>query len=328
MYKKNTIILFLLMLFYSVSGAARYYVSTEQDTPVFAGKRVLIVGASITQQGDFVNFMEYYLNRLYPEQEFDFISIGLASETVSGLTEKQHPFPRPNLLNRLHRALALIKPQIVIASDYGLNDGIYHPESPERFQAFKKGIRQLITEVISANANLILLTPEPFDSLPVKSRLPANAPDFAYFAPYAGYDAVMKDYAKWELQLKEPHAKVVDIHSPVSEYLKIQRKINPVFSFGEDGIHPNRAGHLLIAQTILKLLGIPLNTENLESDLNKILSDSLYTLIAKQREIRSAGWLSYVGYTRGETVKSDSIDSTEKQVASLQVEINKLRNQY
>ena len=212
MYKKNIITLLLLMLLYGVTGTTKHYASAAQATPLLAEKRVLIVGASITQQGDFVNFMEYYLNRLYPEQKFDIISIGLASETVSGLTEKQHPFPRPNLLNRLPQALALIKPQIVIACDYGLNDGIYHPESPERFQAFKKGVHQLITEVTSVSAELILLTPEPFDSLPVKSRLPANASDFAYFAPYAGYDAVMKNYTKWELQLKGLHVKVVDIY--------------------------------------------------------------------------------------------------------------------
>ncbi len=293
--------------------------------PLLAAKRVLIVGASITQDGSYVNFMEYYLNRLYPKQRFDIISIGLASETLSGLTEKQHPFARPDLLNRLPQALKLIKPQIVIAVDYGLNDGIYHPQSPERFAAFKSGVHQLITTVTNAGARLVLLTPEPFDSLPVKSKLAVNAPDFAYFAPYAGYDSVMTDYTNWELTLHDLGVLIVDIHTPINRYLEQRRGLNPDFSFGADGIHPDKAGHLLIAQTLLKALGIPLATRSLEEDLEKINADPLFSLIAQQREIRSKGWLDYVGYTRDKSVKSDSIAPAETKVAALQLKIDRLR---
>lgn len=285
----------------------------------------MVVGASITQEGEYVTYLEYYLNRLYPAQKFDIISIGLASETVSGLSEKQHPFPRPNLLNRLPDALALIKPQIVIAVDYGLNDGIYHPQNAERTQAFQNGIHKLWNEVKAAGATLILLTPEPFDPLPVKAARPADAPDFAYFAPYAGYDSVMSAYTNWELTLKEPGLMVIDIHTPINNYLKQVRLNNPNFSFGTDGIHPNAAGHLLIAQTILKALGMPAGTNNLDADLNNIHADPVFPLIAKQRQIRSDAWLDYVGYTRDKTVKTNSVAAAEKSVAGLQEQIDKLR---
>jgi lysophospholipase L1-like esterase len=312
-----------LWLFLSFCACQAADISTA-NTPLFAGKRVLWLGDSITQDGKYVTFTEYYLNRLFPSQKFDIISIGLASETVSGLTEKQHPFPRPDLFNRLQNALALTKPQIVVAC-YGMNDGIYHPQSPERMQAFENGVNKLIAAAKAANAKLILLTPPPFDPLPVKSVRPADAPDFAYFAPFANYDDVLSDYAKWEMTLTSDDVLVVDLHTPLNDFLKQQRETNPTFSYSSDGIHPNAVGHLLMARTILNALGVPMDANNLDAELNKIQADPLFPLVAKHRQTRSDGWLAYVGYTRDKTVKSDSIESTEKTAADLQQQIDQLR---
>jgi hypothetical protein len=105
-----------------------------------SNKRVLWLGDSITQAGDYVTFVEYFLEKQYPAEGFDFVSIGLASETASCLSEKTHPFPRPCVQERLQRALDLVKPQVVVAC-YGMNDGIYHPQSAERILAFQRGLR-------------------------------------------------------------------------------------------------------------------------------------------------------------------------------------------
>src|SRR5579871_5918856 len=123
-------------------------------------QRTLWLGDSITAGGDYVTFVLYYLDRQVPKTTFDIISIGLASETTSGLSEKAHPFPRPCVLTRLPDALRLIKPTVVVAC-YGMNDGIYHPLSPERFDAFKAGIRKVVAESKAAGAQVILLTPPP-----------------------------------------------------------------------------------------------------------------------------------------------------------------------
>src|ERR1700755_42158 len=72
-------------------------------------QRVLILGDSITQDGRYVSYLEYYLHRLAPAEKADIISIGLSSKTVSGLSEKSHPYPRPCALERLDRALKLVK---------------------------------------------------------------------------------------------------------------------------------------------------------------------------------------------------------------------------
>ncbi|QNI34991.1 SGNH/GDSL hydrolase family protein [Alloacidobacterium dinghuense] len=296
--------------------------------PLLANKRVLWLGDSITQAGDYVTFVEYFLERLYPADRFDVISIGLASETASCLSEKTHPFPRPCVQERLQRALALVKPQIVVAC-YGMNDGIYHPQSAERMHAFEQGIEKLTSAVHAAGAEMILLTPPPFDALQVKAKVvPQSAPDFGFMAPYAGYDDVLADYARWEMQLPKSEATVIDLHTPMDAYLAEQRKMEPDFSFAKkDGIHPDAAGHLLMAQIVLRGLGIPAATGDLQAELKIVEADPLYLLIKEQREARSDGWLKYVGYTRGKTVKADSVTEVEERNAALQAKIDALRKQ-
>jgi hypothetical protein len=81
----------------------------------------------------------------------------------------------------------------------------------------------------------------------------------------------------------------------------------------------------LMAHLVLKGLGIPTEDGDLQAELTRIEADPLYGLIKQQRESRSDGWLKYVGYTRGEKVKTDSIVETEQENTALQQKIDALR---
>ena len=293
---------------------------TEIPRVTLTGRRVLVLGDSITQDGRYVTFLESALHQFTPAEKSDLISIGLSSETVSGLSEKSHPFPRPCVLERLDRALKAVKPQLVLAC-YGMNDGIYHPPSAERLAAFNAGLHQLITQVRAEGAELVLLTPPAFDALPIRARLaPADAGEFSYAKPYAGYDEVLAEFTQAELALHEPGVTVIDLHGPIIAALAAQRARDPVFTFSPDGIHPNDAGHLLIARTILRGLGYTLSES--EGELARVQADPLYPLIRERRQLRSEAWLPFVGYVRGEHFKSASIDAAEQVVARLQHEID------
>src|SRR5690606_6092408 len=120
----------------------------------------------------------------------ELLNLGLSSETCTGLSEPDHPFPRPDVHERLDRALAKVKPDLVVAC-YGINDGIYYPPSPDRFPAYQDGINRLIDKVHAAGAKLILMTPPPFDPLPMRAAgklLPAGAEKYSYLAIYENYD--------------------------------------------------------------------------------------------------------------------------------------------
>ena len=57
-----------------------------QDAESLARKRVVFLGDSNTQAGGYVALTTYYLEKLHPKNDFDVIGLGLASETLSGLT--------------------------------------------------------------------------------------------------------------------------------------------------------------------------------------------------------------------------------------------------
>ena len=131
----------LLLLVMLVKPAS----SAEDAFPIKA-KRILFLGDSITAAGGFVNMIEVQLQLHGVEPMPELVNAGLPSETCTGLSEPDHPFPRPNVHERLDRALAAVKPDVVVAC-YGMNDGIYYPFSEERFQKYQEGINRLIEKV-------------------------------------------------------------------------------------------------------------------------------------------------------------------------------------
>ena len=290
-------------------------------------KKILILGDSITQAGTYATFIEYYLLKTYPKDNFDIISVGLASETINGMTEKRHPFPRPNLLDRLDAALKMTKPDVVFAC-YGMNDGIYHPLDDKIMNSYKKGISTLIKKVKAIGAKLVLLTPPFFDVEVVKKKAldHGSYDDYSYVHPYIKYnDETLVAFSKY-LKTLNKNILVVDLNEPMKNFILKERTSNPKFKFAKDGIHPNPLGHLLMAMTILKALDADIKPDkDLNKELAKAQSDPLFKLVQKARKTRSNAWLRYIGYTRGKTVKSNSVDKAEKTVSKLMTQIDTIR---
>ena len=107
-------------------------------------------------------------------------------------------------------------------------------------------------------------------------------------------------------------------------FYSIIQEHDPKSSLTKDGIHPNEIGHFLMAQTILTELKILSKGALAKANVSQIMQDPLFKLVHQSRQARSKGWLNYVGYTRGKTVKSRSIDATEVKVQELQKQIKSL----
>jgi lysophospholipase L1-like esterase len=286
--------------------------------------RTLILGDSITQDGRYVSFLEYYLFCRNFSDTWDVVSIGLGSETVSGQSEPGHPSPRPCVLDRLDAALAAVRPSRVLAC-YGMNDGIYHPPSPERRAAYVRGLTTLRDRVRAAGATLILITPPVFDALPLQARLAKpGATSFGYQAPYAEYNAVLTQFADEALQLRGPGVDVIDLHREVLGALAARRGADPSFTFSPDGVHPGGLGHLIMARAIAQGLGLNLPSAAAEDELRRIEADPRFTLIHQRRSLRSEAWLPFVGYTRERAFKSASVKATEVVVTRLGEELIRL----
>ncbi len=288
----------------------------ELGFPVSA-KRILFLGDSITHAGHYVAWIETQLRLQGAEPLPEIINLGLASETVSGLSEPEHPFPRPDVHERLDRALAKIKPDVVVAC-YGMNDGIYYPFGEDRFKAYQAGVDRLIQKVHAAGAKLVLMTPPPFDPLPLRGKgklKPAGEDKYAYFAMYENYDDVLARYGEWILKQKPRVEMVIDLHTPLAEHLAEKRKSDPKYTCAPDGIHPNPAGHRVLGETILHAWGVESTTEP---------APELLKLVTQRTAILHDAWLSDVGHKRPGVKKGLPLAEARKKVQDLDAQIEPL----
>ncbi|MDR2463937.1 MAG: SGNH/GDSL hydrolase family protein [Verrucomicrobiales bacterium] len=203
-------------------------------------RRVVFLGDSITSNGGYIIYIDdYFATRVPGAADVEFLNLGVASETLSGLSEANHAggaFPRPDLAERLARVLDATKPDLVFLP-YGVNDGIYQPLDADRFQKFKDGMTRTHEECEKRGIRVIHLTPA-YDA----GRNPA-------------YGAVMAEYSKWLLGQRQRGWQVIDVFAAMNAALESARKDNPDFKFANDGVHPNEAGHWVMARAVLEGLG-------------------------------------------------------------------------
>jgi lysophospholipase L1-like esterase len=233
------------------------------------GERVVFLGDSNTFAGHYIAYIDSWLLTRYPDRTFELIDLGLPSETISGLSEPDHPYPRPDVHERLERVLAKTKPDVVVAC-YGMNDGIYYPFAEERLKKYQEGITRLIERVQKSGARVVLMTTPPFDPRPLKGKtLPASADQFSWMRPCEVYDDVLRRYSDWLLTLRDKGFIVVDAHAAVSRYVAAVRAVDPDYRVAGDGIHGSPSGHWPIAEALLKAWGASEEADGIEIDAGK-----------------------------------------------------------
>lgn len=239
----------------------------------------------------------------------ELINAGLPSENCTGLSEPDHPFPRPDVHERLDRALAAARPDVVVAC-YGMNDGIYYPFDEQRFQQYQAGINRLIEKVHAAGARLVLLTPPPFDAMPLKTAgkvLPAGQEKYSWFAAFEDYDQVMQKYSAWLLTQKDRVDMIVDLHTPISKFWEQQQE-GSAFTVAPDGVHCNSQGHRTIAELVLKAWGV-------ESWMP--ISAEMTQLNNQKGNVIHNAWLSHIGHKRPGVAAGLSLEAADSEAKAI-----------
>lgn len=223
------------------------------DEPFYlsGGETIVFFGDSITQNGQYVNYVEAFLLTRFPDKEFRVVNHGINSETVSGTSEPDHDPRRPDAHPRFARDVAAWKPDVVVAC-FGMNDGNYHPFDEERYARYQAGVRRLIDRVRDeAHAKkFTILTPPPYDPYH-RTVLDPTAKSFGYKFAYVGYDETLSRYSRWLVTLAGPELTVADDHAAIDAHVRKRRETLVSFSVSPDAIHPNATGHWLMAQTLL-----------------------------------------------------------------------------
>ncbi len=320
MYSSFLILFLILLTHCSFTSHDKNVLSYE----TLANKKILILGDSITQNGRYVSYLDYFLQQQKPDFNYNITSIGLSSETVSGISESHHPFPRPSIHYRLERALTEIKPSVLMVC-YGMNDGIYHPLDEDISAQYQTGIDKLITAARNHGVKSIILNAPPyFDSSVIKNKTQAiGYKDYGYKTPYENYNESLKAFGLYLAKLAQENNDIsyIDLNTPMANYTHQHNE-----HLNKDGIHPHNFGHFFIASIILKQLGIVLPQDELKSKFHAIEQSELFKLIHERRELNSTSWLNYIGYTRGnKTIKSQSIDTEIEKIKQLQEKIDKLK---
>ncbi|MFD0798896.1 GDSL-type esterase/lipase family protein [Maribacter chungangensis] len=214
------------------------------------GQTIACLGDSITATPNgYVQMLQDYVDTNHPDLELTFLNWGKSSETITGLTEKEHPGPRPYLFERLDGLLKSTQVDILFFC-YGINCGIYGKPSQTLFDSYTIGIYTFLEKIKQKGIKTILLTPPPVVLEAVNDDSVAVTTDFGYQHPYPKYqEEVLQEFR--EIVLAISHETVlgkIDIQAPL---LRHKNKC-----YLDDPIHPNKNGHQLITNTIVENLTI------------------------------------------------------------------------
>ncbi|WP_396636682.1 SGNH/GDSL hydrolase family protein [Maribacter sp. R77961] len=163
--------------------------------------------------------------------------------------DKNHPGQRPYLFERLDQLLNSTHVDIILFC-YGINCGIYGTPSPTLFDSYTIGIYSFLEKIKLKGTKAILLTPPPLalEAVPITTKSSDTA--YGYRNPYPNYeDEVLLKFCGIIKSVR--HSNVlgtIDIHTPL---VKHQQKC-----YENDPIHPNKAGHQLIMDTVVDHLTI------------------------------------------------------------------------
>ncbi|VGO12233.1 hypothetical protein PDESU_00784 [Pontiella desulfatans] len=288
-----------------------------------AKERWLFLGDSITQGGHYTDHIETWL-LLNQADAPEVINLGLSSETVSGLSEPDHPFPRPDLHTRLDRVLERTNPDVVIAC-YGMNCAIYHPFSNERLAAYQTGINKLVADAQAIGAKVILLTPPPFAGRIKPKAPPGEGESFGFKHPASDYNEVLAKYGEWIMTLNGKNGvRAFSIRPPIEKFME---KCYP-----REPIHPNTYGHELMAEAFLQALGYQTGSDLLETGSSPHATDPQWNtvigLVKEQRLAYDRALLNDIGHGNPGVMKKKTLPlpEAEAKAKALDAEIQKAIN--
>ena len=223
-----------LLALSSVSHA----LGSSADFYLRPGDRVVFFGDSITDNRLYDTLVETYIVTRYPTLNATFVHSGWSGDTVSGGIGGAIDV-------RLQRDVIAYDPTVMTIM-LGMNDGHYTGHQPSDDMAFQAGYRHIVETVRSARPLLRItaIEPSPYDDV---TRPLTIQPD--------GYNAVLTRYGQWIGSYSyQANLEVSDFNTPVVALIKRLQAEDPdnAAKIIPDRVHPSIAGHLIMAEALLK----------------------------------------------------------------------------
>jgi len=141
----------------------------------------------------------------------------------------------------------------------------------------------------------------------------------------------LQRYSTWLLSKRRDGWEVVDVYNPMLKALTEAKTRDPAFCFARDGIHPDEAGHWLMAQQIVyQFFGKNINGVTSVDKLHPVQGELLRKLHYEKMLLLHAAWMTKIGHKRPGVVGGPGanpgppLGEARQQVASLSKQISQL----
>jgi lysophospholipase L1-like esterase len=223
----------------------------QANFPLRDGDRVVFYGDSITDQRLYTTFIESYVLTRFPRLHVRFIHSGWGGDRVGG--GGGGPIDV-----RLRRDVIAYKPTVMTIM-LGMNDGRYRPFDQELYNTYTSGYENIIKTVKGAlpGIRITVIEPSPFDEVTRPTEIAG------------GYNNVLIRYGQFVRELAQrENLTVADLNSPLVAVLEKAKTVDAAVSKSiiPDRVHPGPAGHLIMAEALLKAWNAPAQVSSVEID--------------------------------------------------------------
>jgi lysophospholipase L1-like esterase len=238
-YVSRMMVLFVLML-----------IAPMAEAQLKDNDYVAIIGDSITEQRQYSVFINQYLLVCKPAQNLQATQFGWGGETSWGFNSRMADDCLP------------FKPTVATTC-FGMNDGGYNKVFDDRIKNYENSQRAIVQKLKAAGVRFIVVgSPGVVDA--DKFQRQGSSAEL-YNATLGTFrDIARKVAAEEGVAFADVHAAMLDV------MIKAKAKYGPTYHLGgNDGVHPDRNGHLVMAYALLKALGVNGEIGTITVDLGK-----------------------------------------------------------
>jgi lysophospholipase L1-like esterase len=239
---RGVIVLLGVLALASLASAEFFYRNGDQP--------IVFLGDSITDNQPYPKFIESFILTRYPTWTVTCRNIGWGGDTA-GLRQRQ------GFDTGMKRDILSLKP-MAITIDFGMNDA---RAGEGGLPGYIANTTKLVQQLKAAGARVALLTPSP------EERYEADQP------AGSGYNTMLAKYSQALKTIAEKEGvPFVDQYTPFVQVIESGRKagiLSPTQGGARlipDAVHPNLAGHVVMASAILKGLEAPALVSRVELD--------------------------------------------------------------
>lgn len=219
-----------------------------------SGDRLAIIGDSITEQKRYSRLMEDYLTVCAPDLKVSVRQYGWNGETT------------PGFLARMTNDCLRFQPTIATTC-YGMNDHAYRPYEDWIGNAYRKNSRAIIEAFKSSGVRVVLGSPGCLGKVPAWAK---NTND-----SLESLNLNLCKLRNIDVELaREEKVRFADVFWPMLTQGAVARKeYGAGYAIaGADGVHPDWAGHTIMAYAFLKAFGLPgdIGTFTVDLAANKV----------------------------------------------------------